>query len=427
MDAKLSVSKPILAKIVTDIHACGQRLREGLLVAFPTETVYGLGCDALNENAIMKVFQAKERPLTDPLIVHVLNCQDAFDLWQATHDEGVVTSETSGSQATEGSILRKLCQDFWPGPLTLVARATTGVPSTLMASTGYCACRSPSHPLARRLLQVCQCPVAAPSANKFGHVSPTTALHVWDDLQNEDVWILRETNDDDDNNNMNDYHEEETPNNENNQPSAMDGIKKEHRKHYPTCDVGVESTVAKLEMNEDGVGILTVLRQGAVSLQQLRNSVRGYPVQVQASLQRATADDVPNVAPGQTLRHYSPHKPSFLVSTTAAAIPGNGNSLVQNTTLSKAVIVDYGGQLGAWKTQACQYRDLSPSGNSTRAAQVVFDTLRWAEQVTEADFILFPNYTPGDEALAMAVKDRLTRAASGVIVNSLDDIIMPKI
>lgn len=213
----------------TDLVACSERLQLGELVAFPTETVYGLGCHALNETAILKVFEAKERPLTDPLIVHVLDCHAAFELWQAQ-------PETS----TEGVILSTLCQAFWPGPLTLVAKAKPGVPSTLMAGTGYVACRSPSSHTARALLETSQLPLAAPSANKFGHVSPTTAQHVYDDLWQEDVWILQD-----------DFKEE--------------GSQQQEEHHQQrVCQVGVESTVDKLEASEthENALVLQVLRQG---------------------------------------------------------------------------------------------------------------------------------------------------------------------
>lgn len=361
----LKEKHPMKAKIVNDISACGERLRLGQLVSFPTETVYGLGCHALDVNAVAKVFAAKERPLTDPLIVHVLEPRDAFSLWKQ-----------------ENPVLSKLCQDFWPGPLTLVAEASSLVPSTIMAGTGFCACRSPSHPTARALLEAAQVPIAAPSANKFGHVSPTTAQHVFDDLHDEDVWIL-ETVD----------------------------------QEGPCCDVGVESTVAKLEMTQDGGYLLIVLRQGAVSVEALKESLINLPVQVVAKLKRATKDDVANVAPGQTIRHYSPNIPSFLLS------PLCVKSEPTKGALSQAVVIDYGGQLIHWKDHCLAYRDLTPNGTSSVAAQTVFESLRWAEQVVSAGFVLFPQLPESIDALELAVKDRLTRAASGVVINTLDEAI----
>jgi hypothetical protein len=126
-------------------NQCGERLRQGGLVAFPTETVYGLGCNALDPSAIIKVFEAKERPLTDPLITHVTENQVAFNLWAADINNSL-----------EGKALQSLCKHFWPGPLTLVAKAAPEVPPTLMANTGFCACRSPQHPISHCSYKCCE-------------------------------------------------------------------------------------------------------------------------------------------------------------------------------------------------------------------------------------------------------------------------------
>ena len=407
-DEESTTTSTIRAQIVTDLAACGARLRQGHLVAFPTETVYGLGCHALDVSAVAKVFQAKERPLTDPLIVHVLTADDAFDLWQIDRQ----------NTSTARLVLQTLCDEFWPGPLTLVAAANrTVVPDTIMAGTGYCAVRSPSHTTARALITAAQRPLAAPSANKFGHVSPTTAQHVWDDLKYEDVWIVQ------DNNNRNDDDDD----NDNGTTNSRKSL---------TCDVGVESTVAKLEMNDnnDKMGTLTVLRQGAVSVQDLEAALRDYPgILVEAKLKRATKDNVANVAPGQTIRHYSPNIPSFLLSAKCiqnihakTIVNGNQNDRDDDDfrILRNAVVIDYGAQLVGWKHVARAYYDLSPTGNSSLAAQTVFETLRWAEQVPNVDCILFPDLIAVHDALALAVKDRLTRAASGVVIDSLASIVV---
>lgn len=356
------------AKFVKDLIAAGERLRSGDLVAFPTETVYGLGCHALDEAAISKVFSAKERPLSDPLIVHVLNVTEALELWEQEDESSSL-------------LLSTLAQHFWPGPLTLVAKARQDVvPSCITANTGFVACRSPSHAIARALIQAAGVPIAAPSANKFGHVSPTTAQHVYDDLFAEDVWIVEE--------------EEE----------EKEGSSSQSRR----TNVGVESTVAKLES-----GRLIVLRQGAVSVEDLQ-AVVGHQVQV-ISKKRATADHVAHVAPGQLIRHYSPHVPSYMVNDQCYAAMDGATDKLADT-----VVIDYGQQLAKWKGSCLAYRDLSPTANSTEAAQCVFETLRWAESVANAQRILFPSIQ-GNGALELAVQDRLTRAASGVVVSSLDE------
>jgi L-threonylcarbamoyladenylate synthase len=383
------------AKRITrkDLAAAGARLQAGDLVAFPTETVYGLGCNALDESAIAKVFAAKERPSSDPLIAHVLTTEQACRLWAAGTTTATDTPDTS-TTTLEYRILSTLCDTFWPGPLTLVAAAADTVPPSLMAHTGYCAVRSPSHATARALIAAADCPIAAPSANKFGHVSPTTADHVWDDLSMEDVWILQDDGDNNDNDN----------------------------------NVGVESTVAKLEMNAGG-NSLTVLRQGAVSVKELAACMleAGFgPDEIFVSaVQRATADHVPNVAPGQTIRHYSPHIPSFLVSPKLYDVLRE-RSQQQNPehyALQSTIILDYGQRLVDWKEHCMEYRDLSITGDGAEACATVFEALRWAESVSGAERVLFPEFLTDDasDALAIALKDRLTRAASGVVLEKLED------
>lgn len=383
LQSTMSTAKEeIQAKLVPvqELESCGLRLRQGHLVAFPTETVYGLGCNALDPNAIIKVFQAKERPLTDPLISHVIENQVAYDLWNAD------------ASSLEGKALRCLCDQFWPGPLTLVAKAAPHVPDILMANTGFVACRSPQHPISIELIKAAQVPIAAPSANKFGHVSPTRAYHVWDDLKYEDVWIV-------------DTDESETAN---------------------VCTVGVESSVAKVEMDDETHGRITLLRQGAVCVADIRGCLEVAGLSdnfaVQSQTKRATDETVANVAPGQTIRHYSPDIPSFILSN-ERIIQSSELSPEESHSLSKTVIIDFRGKLREWRDSCIAYRELSESGDSLEATKSVFETLRWAERVENAEQIIFPEILenePGkDDALVLALKDRLTRAASGVVIHTL--------
>jgi hypothetical protein len=255
-----------------------------------------------------------------------------------------------------------------------------------MANTGFVACRAPSHPLARQLIDAAEVPIAAPSANKFGHVSPTRAHHVWDDLQYEDVWIV-------------------------DAPSV--------------CDVGVESTVAKMEFDESGnTGKITVLRQGAISGADLESCLLqaglGDNITVVTSTRMATKEDVATVAPGQCYRHYSPDIPSYILSS-------NYQTTTSRTNLSTTVVIDFNRKLVSLKGATLAYRDLSASGDSAEAAQSVFETLRWAEQVESATRILFPELqvTHQTDALILALKDRLTRAASGIIIDNLGKSVEP--
>ena len=405
------------AKRVTaqDLIQCGQRLRQGDLVAFPTETVYGLGCHALDEEACRKVFQAKERPLTDPLIVHVNEAQHAYPLWKATANNNNNNNNNNDDASLQARILTTLCDAFWPGPLTLVAVASDAVPSVVMAGTGFVAARSPRHDLARALIDAAAVPLAAPSANKFGHVSPTTAQHVWDDLCHEDVWILE-------------------------QSAVTDNDDDEQQSSLSSSQVGVESSVVKLQMSDDheeSSATLTVLRQGAVSVQDIEQALRKVNlhdvVSVIAKSNQQVTEATATVSPGQNIRHYSPNVPSFLLSTqcvdTLVKLSSSSSSSITNL-LQGTVILDFAGQCTNLRDNVLAYRDLSPSGDSAQAAQWVYKSLRWAEQVPHAHYILFApldttkyNHTSTSNALLLAVQDRLIRAASGVVLDSLDTLV----
>jgi L-threonylcarbamoyladenylate synthase len=213
-------------------------LRRGELVAFPTETVYGLGADATNARAVAAIFEAKGRPRFNPVISHVVDAAAARRLGKLTADG------------------RRLADAFWPGPLTLVLEKQPDCPVADLATAGLAtvAVRVPVHPIAQRLLAEAGVPVAAPSANRSGHVSPTTAEHVASDLADRVAMIL-------------------------------DG--------GPTS-VGLESTVV------DVTGMApVVLRLGGVSREAIA-TVIGAPVEV------ATGDADKPASPGMLARHYAP-------------------------------------------------------------------------------------------------------------------------
>lgn len=166
-----------LGVYLDSVSSAASALRDGQLVAFPTETVYGLGAHAFDANACARIFRVKGRPRSDPLIVHV---------------DSALAAEPLVTLGSEGlALLRRLADAFWPGPLTLVAPANPSLPTEVTAGSGFVGVRCPNHSLALRLLSEARVPVAAPSANRFGHVSPTRAEHVMDDLGESDIFVLR--------------------------------------------------------------------------------------------------------------------------------------------------------------------------------------------------------------------------------------------
>jgi L-threonylcarbamoyladenylate synthase len=228
-------------------------LRRGDLVAIPTETVYGLAAHALDATACRAIFQAKRRPANDPLIVHVLDLAAAETL------------------ADFNPAARRLARRFWPGPLTLVLPKKPCVPGIVTSGGPTVAIRAPAHPLARRLLRLAKIPLAAPSANLFGYISPTTADHVRDGLGKRIAHIL-------------------------------DG---------GMCTVGVESTV--LDMTTPAKP--RILRPGAVTAAELEKFLG---VKVHGARSRSARGRQP--APGMLERHYSPRTP-LVLGRPAGAVP----------------------------------------------------------------------------------------------------------
>ncbi len=159
--------------ISSNVKAAATLLSEGNVVAFPTETVYGLGAIAFDSRAVARIFEIKGRPRFDPLIVHAQSKALAFNLC-----EGV------------SSTAERLADAFWPGPLTLVMPKRSSIPDIVTAGLSSVAVRVPSHPIARQLLSAIDAPLAAPSANRFGKVSPTTSKHVEADLGSRVPLIL---------------------------------------------------------------------------------------------------------------------------------------------------------------------------------------------------------------------------------------------
>jgi L-threonylcarbamoyladenylate synthase len=222
----------------SDIDKAAALLRAGGLVAFPTETVYGLGANALDEAAVRRIFEAKGRPYSSPLIVHVASIEMARGL----------ASEWSDN-------VERLAKRFWPGPLTVVVPKNSSVPDLVTAGLSSVGLRIPAHPMARALIEAAQIPIAAPSANRFTELSPTTAEHVRKGLADMVDLIL-------------------------------DG---------GPCTVGIESTVISLAGSTP-----RILRPGMISQTQIEQLIG--PVEIGGGVE----------SPGQHPRHYSPQTPIIL-------------------------------------------------------------------------------------------------------------------
>jgi L-threonylcarbamoyladenylate synthase len=324
-------------------------LRSGGLVALPTETVYGLGGDALNPAAVARIFAAKQRPAHDPLIVHVADPAGAAQ----------VVTAISPLAAT-------LMAHFWPGPLTLVLPGAACVPLAVTAGGPTVAVRCPAHPVARALIAAAGTPVAAPSANRFSHTSPTTAAPVWHDLAGRIEAIL-------------------------------DG--------GPT-PIGVESTVVACDGDD-----VTILRPGGVTAEALAAVIGRNP---RIPLSHPAADGV-LPAPGLLERHYAPRTPLLLIDTSAENLPA---ALAAHLAAAQArgqrvalLVADEDAQ-GLGMESADFVASLGPAGDLPAIARALYSALRDLDSHAP-DVILARTFPP--HGLGHALNDRLRRAAWRVV------------
>lgn len=253
-------------KILTEneIGLAAECLRQGGLVAFPTETVYGLGANALDPLAVAKIFEAKERPSFDPLIVHIASVEQLDTLFAAPINP----------------LVGKLAAYFWPGPLTIVQPKSGIVPDLVTSGLDEVGVRMPSHPLAKKLLELAAVPVAAPSANKFGQLSPTSYLHVEKQQMPLDYILAGDDSE---------------------------------------VAVGIESTVISLEGE-----ICTILRPGVITATDLQRAIPGLEV-------RVPGVNVKLNSPGLLKSHYSPLKPLYFRLKSVEALPAQSGLILHDS------------------------------------------------------------------------------------------------
>jgi len=285
-----------------DIEKAATALAAGALVAFPTETVYGLGADAFNQSALAKVFEAKGRPRFDPLIIHIA---DLKTLWRIA-DESSLNKNTIER-------LSVLSEKLWPGPLTLVLPKRVEVPDLATSALATAAIRFPSHPVARKLIQLSTGAVAAPSANLFGRLSPTRAAHVKAQLGDKVEYII-------------------------------DGGK---------TPVGLESTV--LDLSRD---VPAILRQGGTEREKIEALIG--PVALSCDPPSETP-----LSPGQLKSHYAPRTPLVICKReemeAMSVAPGEGRLYFSHPEIDCIL--------------AGRTRVLSESGDVIEAAANFFDCL----------------------------------------------------
>lgn len=353
------------------ITILGWWLYLGFNVAFPTETVYGLGASIWFLSAINSIYEKKERPSTNPIIVHIPSYDDVFrhDLTRMTTNEQVV--------------FKILAREFWPGPVTFVVPANTNtVHSRLRNGRPYVGLRVPNHRVAQELLRAAGVPIAAPSANRSGNVSPTTAQHVADDYDGLGIFmpILNGGND-----------------------GRM---------------VGIESTIIKVDERTDGIVDITILRAGAIGLNDITKALEEMHIDVPYHIS-AKSNEVNNetsIAPGHKLKHYSPKN-----ATTYTGILYPDMAPHDLMGYSKKVLI-------ALSTIVQNYgrgynRCFVLPDNAKDCASVLYSTMREADayckRIKNAVIVICTEGIHAEEGCGFmeAIKDKVFRASEGKRIN----------
>ena len=346
---KVDAQEPDIEKV----RAAARIIRKGGLVAFPTETVYGLGADALNSKAVKGLFEAKKRPMDNPPIIHVENVNDVYKL--AKH----IPMKAD-----------KLMKEFWPGPLTLILKRSESVPDITVAGLDTVAIRMPQNAVALILIRESRCPLAAPSANLAGKPSPTTAVHVLEDLNGRIDAIL-------------------------------DGGK---------TRIGVESTVIDLSVDPP-----MVLRPGGTVIEELTRvlgEVKLHPFVV-------AKEDLPiekTKSPGMKHRHYAPKAQLILVEGDISSVMATIKLLISDYWMQCKRVGVLATAETAWAYEADVVKSLGSRRKMDAIAANLFGLLREFDDAS-VDVILAENL-PTD-GLGLAIMNRLRKASGYNIVKTM--------
>ena len=332
------------------LSEAGELIRQGELVAFPTETVYGLGADALNPRAVGRIFEAKGRPGDNPLIVHI----SALDQLAPLIARAPVPAA------------RRLMDAYWPGPMTLVFPKSDAVPSEVTAGLDTVAVRFPAHPAARALIDAARRPIAAPSANRSGRPSPTTAQHVREDMEGR-------------------------------VPLILDG---------GPCSVGLESTVIDMTAGEP-----RILRPGGVTREMV--AAAAGSAEVDPAVLRPLREGETARSPGMKYRHYAPSGELTVVEGGEAAVAAAIRERYDSALIEgrRPLILALEDHIPAYSGR----RVLSLGADAADMARVMFARLREADALG-ADPI-FSEAVKFD-GLGLAVMNRLGRAAAFHVIHA---------
>ena len=362
-----------------NIHKCAEYIKNGGIVGMPTETVYGLAANAFNVEACYKIFEYKGRPLTDPLIVHVSSIEMAKKII-------IINQEIE-------ELFNLLIKNFWPGPLTIVLKANLNLLSTkILAGNNTVGIRFPVNKIANKLIEYSGVPIAAPSANKFSHISPVNPFHVFEDFKEFPVKIL----------------------------------------NGGTSKFCMESTVMKICYEEQK---LLIFRLGAVSPDDLKkvldtdDKFKNYKIECLAKKIKISNEELKKIkeekaqdnnltvnqdAPGQFLKHYSPKLETYLYS------GDDIKEYLEELKLNdKIVFIDYkeimkNKFMGKKGIKENNFLELSKEGDATKVMQNFYNYLHLAEKMEGMQYIIIIDLEKymNDNSHKLTLLDRMWKAAS---------------
>lgn len=328
-----------------EIEKAAEFLRQGEVVSFPTETVYGLGADATNESAVRKIYEAKGRPSDNPLIIHIANLEQVNDFTRDISEKA-----------------RLVMQKFWPGPCTIILKKNGPLANTVTAGLDTVGIRMPDNPIALKLIEASGKPLAAPSANSSGRPSPTSAEHVYHDLDGKIAGII-------------------------------DGGE---------TGLGLESTVLDLS-NPDKPAIL---RPGGISKEELENEIG--PILFKPEL--SDQSDIP-VAPGMKYKHYAPSEPVIIIS--EKGIGWEKAIEYYESENQKVGLLASEETIKKYSTDHTVSFSLGKKSEIRSASKLLFKGLRFFEE-TEASIILAESYDRN--GIGEAYMNRLEKAAGDKMI-----------
>jgi L-threonylcarbamoyladenylate synthase len=342
------LSTEILPNHPKSFAKAAKLLIENEVVALPTETVYGLAGNAFQDLAVQKIFKAKDRPAYDPLIVHLSEryLHDPKKIIPALVQDGILAPEILS--APELTRIHEVMKQFWPGPLTLILPRGNKIPDSVTAAQPTVGILIPAHPVFQAILSQLPFPLAAPSANRFGRISPTEALHVMSELKDRI-------------------------------PAIVEG---------GPCDVGVESTIVKIDFPFQ----VTLLRPGKISADALERAF-----QKKITITPLTSLPKQKITPGSLDEHYAPKKPLYLMPHSFFEIEKtreflNTEPLPQYYTFLKM-------------------HDISRADDLEEIAKNLFKSLRLLDEDPEVEAILADLPKDIASGLGAAIADRLKRAS----------------